>query len=317
MMIGVITNPYARGVVTDPMLPQRLAQIGGRRTLVVETRNLKELSQAVQRFADRGVEVIAACGGDGTNRAVLTEMMHVYRLDRLPRFAILRGGTVNTVAANLGIGGSPEDVLTRLVGWHSRGMVEPVEDRPLIVVNNGYGFLFGAAMGARFFEAYNRGPPGPFRRPVRGPTGPGWAAVLAARITASSLIGTRLSRWLFEPVPARIAVDGTVLPHARWTLLVAATVVNVGLQIRITHRALERNGHFHLVASGLPPFELARQFYKTFLSRSLEGDPHFDLLSGRTIIEFERPEPYILDGDLFRGRRIVVESGPRIRVSTP
>jgi diacylglycerol kinase family enzyme len=265
------------------------------------------------------VEVIAACGGDGTNRAVLTEMMHVYTPDRLPRFAILRGGTVNTVAVNLSIHGSPEDVLTRLVGWHNRRMVEPVEERPLIVVNSGYGFLFGAAMGARFFEAYDRGPPGPLRsvigRPARGSTG--WAVVLAARITASSLLGTPLSRWLFEPVPARITVDGTALPNERWSLLVAATVVNVGLQIRITHRALERKGHFHLVASGLPPFELARQFHKTFLSRSLEGHPHFDLLSGRTVIEFERPEPYILDGDLFRGRRIVVENGPRVRVSIP
>jgi diacylglycerol kinase family enzyme len=305
-MIGVITNPYARGVVADPLLPRRLEHIGGRHTRVVETRNLKELSEAVRGFAAAGVELVAVCGGDGTNLAVLTELMHLHGPE-LPRFAVLRGGTVNTVAANLGIKGSPEDILTRLVAWRSRGMTEPVVERQLLCVNGSCGFLFGAAMGARFFDAYYGGP---F-------TGLPWASALAVRTTVSSLLGTAFARRLFEPVRARITVDGRQLPLDRWTLLVAATVENVGLQIRITYRALEREGHFHLVASGLPAFDLARQFHKTFLSRSLSGEPHFDLLGRETVIEFERPEPYIMDGDLFRASRLVLRQGPAVRLSVP
>src|SRR5512146_2866816 len=112
--IGVITNPHARAVAADPMLPRRLAQIGGKSTLVVETRDLDEVSSAVREFADRGVQVIGACGGDGTGKALLTEMIRTFG-DRVPTLALLRGGTVNTVANNLGIRGSPEDILTRLV----------------------------------------------------------------------------------------------------------------------------------------------------------------------------------------------------------
>lgn len=307
-MIGVITNPNARGVVADPHLPRRLSQIGGKHTLVVETRNLQELNEAVREFSDRGVEVIAACGGDGTNMTVLTEMIRNYGEELMPRFAILRGGTVNTVGYNLGIHGSPEDILTRLVACRTRGMVEPVEVRSLLRVNDQYGFIFGAAMASRFFEAYYGGP---------FAAGMAWAAVLAAKVTASSLAGTQFSRWLFEPVVARITMDGTELPHDRWTLLVAATVVSVGLEIRITYRALERAGHFHLVASGLQPFSLARQFYKTFLSRSLNGDSHFDVMAKETVIQFEDTQPYIMDGDLFYADRLVLSSGPRIRLSIP
>jgi len=306
-MIGVITNPNARGVVADPMLPRRLAQIGGRSTQVVETRNPRELHDALVRFADVGADVVAACGGDGTNLAVLTELIQIHGSESLPRLAVLGGGTVNTVAANIGVHGKPEDILTRLVACRNRGMAEPVVERPTLCVNGSCGFLFGAAMGARFFEVYYGGP---F-------TGLGWATLLAARITASSLLGTAFARRLFEPVPARITVDGKRLPQERWTLLVAATVENVGLQIRITCRAVERQGHFHLVASGLPAFELARQFHRTFLSRSLSGEPHFDLLAREAVIEFERPEPYIMDGDLFRAARLVLRQGPNVKLCVP
>lgn len=306
-MIGVITNSNARGIAADPMLPRRLAQIGGRSTEVVETRSPRELHDALVRFADAGVDVIAACGGDGTNLAVITELIQIHGPESLPRLAVLRGGTVNTVAANIGIRGSPEDILTRLVACRNRGMEEPVVVRPTLCVNGSCGFLFGAAMAARFFEAYYGGP---F-------SGLGWAAALAARVTASSLLGTAFARRLFAPVPARITVDGKRLPQELWTLLVAATVENVGLQIRVTYRALERPGRFHLVASGLPPFELARQLHRTFLSRSLSGGPHFDLLAGEVVIELERPEPYIMDGDRFHAARLVLRQGPNVKLCLP
>ncbi len=306
-MIGVVTNPNAKGVVRDPLLSHRLAAIGGRSTLVVETRDLAELQQAMKEFAAQGVDIVAACGGDGTNLAVLTTMIQAYSADKLPAFAILRGGTVNTVAANLGVKGHPEDILSRLVACRQRGMVEPVEVRPLLCVNGSYGFLFGSAMASRFFEAYYNGPA----------TGLVWASFLAARITFSSLLGTKFSRWLFQPMVARVTVDGKVLPQQQWTLLVASTLMNVGLQIRITYRALERDGHFHLIASGMSPSYLARQIHKTFLARPLKGEPHFDLLPKEVIIEFERPEAYIMDGDLFHAERVVVTNGPRVRLCSP
>ena len=306
-MIGVVTNPNAKGVVRDPLLSHRLAAIGGKCALVVETHDLAELYQAMKEFAAQGVDIVAACGGDGTNLAVLTAMIQAYGADRLPAFAILRGGTVNTVAANLGIKGSPEDILSRLVACYQLGLAEPMETRPLLGVNGSYGFLFGSAMASRFFEAYYAGPA----------AGLVWASFLAARITFSSLLGTKFSRWLFQPVAARVTVDGKVLPQERWTLLVASTLMNVGLQFRITYRALEREGHFHLIASGMHPSHLARQIHKTFLARPLKGEPHFDVLPQEVIIEFERPEAYIMDGDLFQAERVVLTNGPRVRLCLP
>lgn len=303
--IGVVTNPNAHAVASDPLLPRRLAQIGGRHALVVQTADLDELQRTMRDFAARGVDLVATCGGDGTNLTVLTEMVRAYG-DRLPALAILRGGTVNTVANNLGIRGTPEDILTRLVACRNRGMAEPAEERALLRINGRYGFFFGAAMPARFYEDY-----------YRGRTGLGRASVMAARITLSSLLGTPYARRIFKPVEARILVDGQPLPNQRWTLLVASTLMNVGLQIRITYRAMERQGCFHLVASGLPPFHLARQFHKAFLARPLEGDSHFDRVAREVELAFDRPESFTIDGDLFQASRVVVQAGPRIRLAIP
>lgn len=306
-MIGVIVNLNAKGVARDPGVADRLAQIGADQTMVVATQTLKEMSQAVRRFADAGVAVVAGCGGDGTNLAILTEMLHVYGAGRMPRFAILRGGTINTVARNLGIGGSPDEILTRIVACRTRGVEEPVERRPLLRANELYGFMFGAAMASRFFEAYYSG----------GRAGVAWASLLAMRITGSALLGTQLSRWLFEPVEARVTAEGTELPNTGWTLLVAATVPSVGLGIRITYRALEREGHFHLVASGLPPVRMARQFHRTFIARSLVGPAHFDLLPGEATIEFARPRHFIMDGDLYQASRVELRQGPTVELCVP
>jgi hypothetical protein len=65
---------------------------------------------------------------------------------------------------------------------------------------------------------------------------------MAARVTVSALLRTPYARHLFEPVRARIFADGTELPTRGWTLLVASTLMDVGLKIRITYRALERPG---------------------------------------------------------------------------
>jgi diacylglycerol kinase family enzyme len=304
--IGVVTNPHAHAVASDAMLPRRLAQIAGDAALVVETHDLDELGATMREFAARGVEVIACCGGDGTNVTVLTEMVRVYGRERLPAFAILRGGTVNTVANNLGIRGTPEDILTRLVACRNRGMPVPAEQRSLLCVNGSYGFFFGAAMPARFYEEYYRGTPGLGR-----------AAAMAARLTASALLGTGFARRVFEPVGARITVDGNELPNDRWTLIIASTLMDAGLKIRITYRAFERAGHFHLVATGLAPSALARQFHRAFLARGLAGERHFDQLAKAISLEFDRPQAYMVEGDLFQASRVTVTNGPRVRLSVP
>ena len=65
--IGVIINPNARGVARDRGLAARLRTVVGRDGEVVETYSPAQLAAAIDRFAARGCDLVASCGGDGTN----------------------------------------------------------------------------------------------------------------------------------------------------------------------------------------------------------------------------------------------------------
>ncbi len=306
MKLAVILNPNALGVRRSPGLADRMRRVTDGTGEVVVTRSAAELEVAARRLADEGVELVAACGGDGTNLSTLSALAGAYGRERLPTFAILRGGTVNTIAQNLGIRGRPDEILTRLVIAARAGPVGTV-GQDLLEVNGMYGFLFAALMGARFLEAYYGG------------INPGImsATALTARTMVSSLVQGRLARWLFAPADVALTVDGEELPRERYRLLVASVVRDVGMGFRVPWQAGRAPGRFHVVASGLSTTSMALQLPRVFAGRPLSGRPHLDRLASRVRIRFAEPQSYTLDGDLFRASEVDVTIGPRVRIAMP
>lgn len=304
-MIGVVLNPHALGVRQTRGLAERLRSILDGRGVVMETRSTLEVDRVVERFIGLGADPVGICGGDGTNLSTLTGYVKRVGEGGLPRFALLRGGTVNTVAKNVGVRGSPEAVLARLVEDARRGALP---ERPLdtIEVNGRVGFLFAAAMGARFLEAYYRGP-------LQGAP---WATLMALRTVASSLGGGSWARWLFEPIPVELDADGERQPIERARLLVVSSVPDVGLGFRVAWRAGREPRRFQLLASGISTTRMALQMDKVLTGRPLSGRPHVDRLAGSVRIRFQSPQSYTFDGELFREQDIEVRAGPRLRVVT-
>jgi diacylglycerol kinase family enzyme len=304
MKLGVVLNPNALGVRRAPGLGSRLQRVCDGAGEVVVTRTPGELAAAARRFADDGVEVVAACGGDGTNLSTVTEIVRAYGRQRLPTFAILRGGTVNTIAQNLAIRGKPDEILGRLVAAARNGGV-PTVGQDLLEANGLYGFLFASLMGARFLEAYYGGiHPGVVS-----------AALLTARTMVSSLIQGSMARWLFAPAEVALTVDGETLPTEAYRLLVASTVPDVGMGFRVPWQAGRQPGRFHLVASGLSTTSMALQLGRVFAGKPLHGAPHLDRLATRVHVRFAAPQSYTLDGELFRASDVELVTGPRMQIA--
>jgi diacylglycerol kinase family enzyme len=311
MDLAVIVNPNALYVRRRPDLPGRLRALVGARGEVIETRTPEDVRRAAESFAARDVRLVATCGGDGTNLSTITAVIRAFGARPLPSFAILRGGTVNTIAENLGIAGTPEEILARLLERLGHGAPTTV-GQDLLQVNGNFGFLFAAAMGARFLEAYYGGP-------VQGPA---WAGVLATRTVASSLMTGPFARWLFSPVPLALTVDDQPVTRVQAPrLLLASTVPDVGIGMKVTWQAGRQPGRFHLLASNLPTVKMAMQLPRVLGGRPLSGGtdraPHLDVLARSARIRFAQPETYTLDGDLFREREIDLRIGPRIWVARP
>jgi diacylglycerol kinase family enzyme len=306
-MIGVIVNPNAHGVIRDPGVRERLREVLGSDGEVVETRAPDELEATIDRFARMGCDLVANCGGDGTNLSTLTALTRRHGADAMPRFAILRGGTVNTVAENLGIRGRPEQILARIVA-RRRARQPPIEaGQDLLEVNGMHGFLFAAAMGARFLEAYYGGPV----------LGAAWASALAVRTIASSLVRGSFARWLFDPIAVELDADGERLPIRGVRLLLASVIPSVGIGMKVTWRGGTRPNRFHLVASAISTTKMALQLDRVLAGRPLDGAPHVDRLAERVDVRFSTAETFTLDGELFREREVRIRVGPRIWVVKP
>jgi diacylglycerol kinase family enzyme len=290
-----------------PRLADRLRALVGSDGQVIVTGSLDELPAAIERLAACRIELLAACGGDGTSRSTLSELVRVYGAGKLPAFVVLRGGTVNTIARNLGLTGRPEVLLTRLLERLRAGLPLPTFEQDLLEVNGMHGFLFAAAMGARFLEAYYRGP-------VQGIP---WAAVLAARTAVSALTGGRFARELFAPLALELELDGIAHRLESCRLLVAATVRDVGIGVKLTYGAGLEPGRFHLIASSLATAALARALPGVLRAQPMSGQPHLDTLARAAKIRFAQPETFTVDGDLFRSARIQISCGPRLRIARP
>ena len=133
----------------------------------------------------------------------------------------------------------------------------------------------------------------------------------------SSLGSGPWARWLFEPLAVDLHADGVRLAIDRVRLLVASTIPDVGIGMRVAWQAGREPGRFNVVASALGTTQMALQLDRVLLGKRLHGQPHVDQLAQALSIRFREPQSWTLDGELFSDEKIDIGIGPRIRVVSP
>jgi diacylglycerol kinase family enzyme len=281
---------------------QAAAGIGAR---VHETRTLEELEHVARGIAASGSGAVVLAGGDGSYMAGLSALARAYGSGPLPPVALAPGGTVCTVARNLGMKGSARAYARRIV----RGVIDGTahsEARPTLRVvddsgGDRIGFIFGSGLVVRFFEAY-------YAAPRQGLAA---AARIVGRVFAGSLAGSGYAQRLLQPTRCTLVVDGDAHAGREWSLVLASVVPDVGLHLLVPYRAGREIERFHVVASGLAPRALGSQLPRALVGRPLIGEPRIDALARSLRIDFgSEAGGYVLDGDLFRAGSANVEPGP-------
>ncbi len=160
---------------------------------------------ALRDLAGRGVDTIAVSGGDGTVSAVLNTIFARNPFPRLPLLAVLRGGTANMTARDVGLSGRQHRALSSLIEAASRGGEGlTVTKRPVIRIDPGggrdtiHGMYFAAAAISQGIDYCKRNV---HKMGLRGEIGP---AVTMARFVVAMARG---EREIVAPVPMTVAVD--------------------------------------------------------------------------------------------------------------
>jgi diacylglycerol kinase (ATP) len=303
-MIGVISNSRAGKNAGDPTRLERLRQILDSDGVIREAQTYEEISHIAREFRCGNINILAIDGGDGTLHHALSAFIPIYNGTDLPPIALLRGGTMNTIAHSLGIRGASEAILQRIVSTVREQVPLEVVRTNALKVNDRYGFIFGLGFPVNLLKAYYRG---------RG-RGPTKAIRVLLRVLVSMLQKGDRENSFFHPFEAEIWLDGERLPRGRYAALLGTTVNEVGLGFKPTRRAGEKEGLFQTLCLGTGSKKIGLNALRVLLGMELRGDRLVDRMVTRSVIKLERPADIQIDGEIFKNQEEVgLHIGPVIR----
>ena len=308
--IGLVLNPRSRYLRRHPAAIGRLqAQLAGR-GLVAESQDLDHIKQVAEDFKQAGVDIVAVAGGDGTAGITIGAFHEVFG-DDLPPFAMLRGGTMNTVSNALRLPrGTPEKNLARLLANTSNGAAPTTSTRATLRADGRVGFLFGTGVFASFLREYYK----------RGNNDP--SAVTAAEtigvMAASAIVQGPLIKKLATPDTLTLEVDGQRFATDQYLAVTAGTVEQVGLGFSPFYLADRFRGAFHLLALTGTTSQVVRELPKVWLGLPVKPTNGMNLVARRAVLESPSGSiDYMVDGDVYTiNGPLVVETGPTVKIVT-
>ncbi|HTB77475.1 MAG TPA: diacylglycerol kinase family protein [Polyangiaceae bacterium] len=327
--IGVVLNPKSRRNLRDPGAALRLSRRLGDHGVLRTAGSVEELYRIAEDFRRFDIDVLAISGGDGTGHVTLTGFLNVYEGHTMPHVALLRGGTMNTVANSVGVRpGKPEGLLGRLVHAYAERAIAPlvgVERHVMHVqpLDGGpgaaahYGFLFGTGVVHGFLAEYYRdGEPTPLV-----------AARTLARGIGSALIRGEMIRRMAKPFRGSVTLDDgsdngsgnrTVWEERDYLAVAAGTIEHIGLNFKPFYRYDHRPEAFQVLGIHASPVGFVKELPRIHKSLPMRPEKTYDALASRMVVRSaDGGVRYMIDGDLHEARgALAVSIGPRVRLVT-
>jgi hypothetical protein len=204
LALGILRNPGS-GANLRQGTPMQEALAANSKVPCHEVARPADVDAALSELAARGVNTIAISGGDGTVSAVLDTVFARNPFPQRPLLAVLRGGTANMTARDIGMRGRQHRALAALIEAAARGGERlAITRRPVIRIDAGagrdtiHGMFFAAAAISQGIDYCKRHV---HALGLRGEIGP---AVTMARFVIAMARG---EREIVRPVPISIAVD--------------------------------------------------------------------------------------------------------------
>jgi len=297
MRLGIISNPLSggnrKGLAAIEALLARRPEVLHR-----EAQNPDDAAAVVSVFADKKVDIIAVNGGDGTIQAVLTALFRGREYASPPRLVVLRSGTDSVIAEDVGLRGSRDRGLRRLLDWLEAPTDQfSIQKRPVLRVrtasdrNPRYGLIFGAAAVYQGIEYCKRHV---HTVGLHGKIAP--SLTLARFLLAAARRDTRVL-W---PIPATIRIDQDPPRQRDYLLIYISTLERLFLGLR-PHWGME-SAPLHFTAVRSRPRHFLRAIPYLARGRSTPwGTPENGYFSHNVHrIQLTMGSGFILDGECYQ-----------------
>ncbi|MBQ27907.1 MAG: hypothetical protein CMH81_07200 [Nitrospiraceae bacterium] len=313
MRLGVLNNPLSggnrNGLGAIYTIQKEFPQIPHR-----EVNTPEDISAALSDFAERGINLVAINGGDGTIQAVLTSLFRKLPFQFHPLLSVLRAGTTSMIAGDVGLCGSRVSAMRKLCAWakathHSTPHSEIIR-RPVLRIHTAhaqeplFGMFFGTGgitQGIEFCRTriHSLG--------LRGEI----AAGLATAMLLASLLRKRSS----YVTPTRISTSVNQSPTTQYECLIVIVSTLERLFAGLRPYWGREIAPLHYTVLRANPKYMCRTLPALLRGRKHPyGIPEHGYISHnveRVCLQLECP--FTLDGELFGingdSHQVVVESG--------
>lgn len=288
--IGVVANPHSKLNRRNPDRSRYLSYIVARRGYVAVTGSVAELSDVARSFKEQEIDTLAISGGDGTISQTLTAFHRVYGSDPFPQVALLRGGNMNVLASNLGIKGTPEQILYRLIEQHSTQKPIEISQKTSLLVEGQIGFLFAHGTPARFLEK--------FYQNKKGSLGAAW---LISKIVLSRFISPTFYRTIVTHTPTTMQVDDQPAAQKHTIAVLISSLAHMPMGPRLfPAMSAAPPSRAQLIAYSTDPLKASTQVpWDAFLRPSKPSPIKTSLVGEHFRLHFDSLIPYTLDGELY------------------
>ncbi len=303
--IGIIANPHSKLNKRSPHTLTLMAEAVGHDGVFTVTRDLDHLDETLKAYKDQGISIVGINGGDGTISQIITRMLTLYGSQPLPLLALLRGGTMNLIASQLSINGTPVENIHRLVELVKSGKSLPTQRLATLKINDIYGFLYADQSSTAILEE--------FYRKKSGHLGAAW---LATKVTASFLTQGPLIQRVIRSIPLKADFKPAGQINRRVLGCFAGTITKFPLGFPFLPLARRYPNHFQVTAVTCKATQLLWHMPLILLlqreGRSL-GKESFCCREAH--FRYEGEAHFTVDGEIYRSRNgeILIEAGPSLR----
>lgn len=269
-------------------------------------------TDALPGFLDRPCDLLVVVGGDGTLHGALGALFAPSHTAVRPSVLAVPAGTTNMSALDIGVGGNPVSVLTRLKQRleQQRDGVLPATVRPVLAVRRAgaaplCGMFFGAGIIARGVEYFTRNVRG------SGITGEVASGVVVARFLGA-LLGAD-GAGLATPVRADVEGVPGLAAGGTYVALLASVLDRLLLGMRPYWGTGPAPIHFSAVRAG--PVRLWRNLLPLLRGRgaalcAADGYVSRNVESLSMTVQ----GPFVMDGQCYDGVGIPLELGVAGRI---
>ncbi len=315
--IGIISNPYAKVNKRNPEHNTLMWYVLGNRGQFEVTRSLEDLSAVCREFQARDIDLVGLVGGDGTISLTLSALHQAYGQHNLPKIMILRGGTVNVLAGNLGIFGKPKDIMSDFLETYHAG--KPFAEMKVhsLTANGRLGFLFANGAASKFLAEFYKNKSSSFG-----------AGIFLSKVAADGVFGgafggqfrdiSKPEKMVVHTEPTPLWANSASQPK-EYSMVLAATIPKMPFGLHFYRSVDPSKPQGELVAIGTEGKALVSQAMRAIAGRKLTDTKIAQVIFDKAVIETDAGASYSLDGDLLETLegKIVIEPGPAFVFCSP